>query len=124
LSIWLILSLQACRPIDRRDVIRLYRLSGTGARDEIKLGADGRYVHLYRSDQSEIVADTGSWDFVRGADGPRLEFSGFRMVYDTIRSTFGFPSQRGYWIVHVDREPFGGVALMVDRDLGLRYVAE
>jgi hypothetical protein len=75
---------------------------------------DGTYIHSFvDASTKRVLVDTAAWEF--GQDEGDL-------VLTLFQYRFSAASEKGYWATYPEVTALGSVVIVVDRDLGRRFV--
>ena len=120
---WLLtglLALAGCsRPATRNEVTGTYVMRTEDAEEKIVVNANGTYVHSYPSRTKAMVVDTGTWTWEPAGAEKTMTFNDFNWPR---YGAYGEGTRRGFWPTTPEHSFGGRVSIVVNRDLGLKYV--
>ena len=120
---WLLtglLALAGCsRPATRNEVTGTYVMRTEDGEEKIVVNASGTYVHSYPSKNRSMVVDTATWTWEPAGADKTMTFNNFMWRRD---GAYGEGTGRGFWPTTPELSFGGRVSIVVNRDLGLKYV--
>jgi hypothetical protein len=108
----LVLAIAGCtRGMDKAEVPGIYEFGIDNLKQQITIGADGKYSNAFYQGGALVWSDQGAWTYEEQKGKPGITFAKFR---------FGIPghaSEPGYWFVVPEKTLTGVKALCFDLDL-------
>lgn len=123
LTILCFVSFTACvRDVSNADIVGKYVLAGpASSKDELDVRENGTYVHSFAPDaHTPTTSDSSTWKLEHHDGRALVVFSGFLTRFRA--GQYDADARAAIWPAVPEKSVGGDVSLVVDSDLGWKYV--